>query len=152
MTTKSLSLRQLRPEHLIPWKGHFLLHKDGITSRPEFGFVSYESFLRGIFERLLLLGLAVSSFTRAPTKERLGLDEELSKVFVFDFLSFSSFSSSQFSVFSSRSLFLCLVLLLLCFPAIPATPAIPEIPPEDSFFPDSGSLKPLVFEVAFLGW
>ena len=105
-------------------------------------------------DRLRLLGLAVSSFTSAPTKERFGLEEELSKVFGFDLLSLSSFSSSQFSVSSagpSRSLLLGFVLLLLCFPASPTTPATPDIP-VDSLFRGCGSSwsLPFVFAVAFL--
>ena len=155
--TKNLSLRQLQPEHLIPKKRfdqkHFFLGCGYVTSRPEFGFVSQESFLRGILDRLLRLGLAVSSFTSAPTKERLGLEEELSKVFGLAFLSFSSFSSNQFSVslFSSRSLLLGFVLLRLCFPANPTTPATPDIP-VDSLFRGSASSQslPFVFAVAFL--
>ena len=91
-------------------------------------------------DRLRLLGLAVSSFTSAPTKERLGLEEELSNVFGFAFLSFSSFSSNQFSVSSGPSRFLLLgfALLLLCFPASPTTPASPDIP-VDSLFRGCGS-------------
>ena len=72
------------------------------TSSADCGFVSVDSFLLGIFDLFLLLGLLASSFTMAAVSERLGLEEaELSSEFAFlplpGFFSFSSCSSSQLS-------------------------------------------------------